>query len=109
MGIWEKMNPVFRENLEREFSFKTPEGDGFNTIESIAAMLDGRAKVFFAMGGNFAAASPDTNTVEKALRNCELTVQVITKLNRTALVPGKVSLILPCLGRSETDVQTSGE
>ncbi|HEX6278419.1 MAG TPA: molybdopterin-dependent oxidoreductase, partial [Pyrinomonadaceae bacterium] len=103
MGIWEKMNPVFRENLEREFAFKTPEHDGFNTVESITAMLDGRAKVFFAMGGNFAAASPDTVTVETALRNCDLTVQVITKLNRTALVPGKVSLILPCLGRSEID------
>ncbi len=109
MGIWEKMAPVFRENLEREFGFDTPERDGFNTVESIAAMLDGRAKVFFAMGGNFAAASPDTPNVEKALRNCDLTVQVITKLNRTALVPGKVSLILPCLGRSEKDLQASGE
>lgn len=109
MGIWEKMTPVFRENLEREFSFKAPEHDGFNTVESIAAMLDGRAKVFFAMGGNFATASPDTGTVENALRNCDLTVQVITKLNRTALVPGKMSLILPCLGRSEKDVQSSGE
>lgn len=109
MGIWEKMTPVFRENLEREFSFKTPEKDGFNTVESIAAMRDGRAKVFFAMGGNFAAASPDTEVVEGALRNCELTVQVITKLNRTALAPGRTSIILPCLGRSEKDVQASGE
>lgn len=109
MGIWEKMTPVFRANLEREFAFKTPERDGFNTVESIAAMRDGRAKVFFAMGGNFAAASPDTAAVEKALRNSDLTVQVITKLNRTALTPGKVSLILPCLGRSEKDIQGNGE
>jgi molybdopterin-dependent oxidoreductase alpha subunit len=109
MGIWEKMTPVFRENLEREFGFETPEQDGFNTVESVAAMLDGRAKVFFAMGGNFAAASPDTSKVETAFRNCDLTVQVITKLNRTALTPGKVSLILPCLGRSEEDVQAGGE
>ena len=109
MGIWEKMTPRFRENLEREFRFKTPERDGFNTIESISAMLDGRAKVFFAIGGNFAAASPDTSKVESALRNCGLTVQVVTKLNRTALTPGKVSLILPCLGRSEKDLQASGE
>ncbi|MDI1241763.1 MAG: molybdopterin dinucleotide binding domain-containing protein, partial [bacterium] len=92
-----------------EFNFKTPERDGFNTVESIHAMLDGRAKVFFAMGGNFAAASPDTVTVETALSNCDLTVQVITKLNRTALTPGKVSLILPCLGRSEKDIQANGE
>ena len=109
MGIWEKMNPVFRDNLEREFAFKTPRRDGFNTVESIAAMRDGRAKVFFAMGGNFAAASPDTEAVTEALKNCDLTVQVITKLNRTALAPGKVSLILPCLGRSEIDRQATGE
>ncbi len=103
MGIWEKMTPVFRENLEREFAFKTPERDGLNTVESIAAMADGRAKIFFAMGGNFAAASPDTDAVANALGNCELTVQVITKLNRTALTTGRMSLILPCLGRSEID------
>lgn len=103
MGIWEKMTPVFRENLEREFAFRTPELDGLNTVESIAAMRDGRAKVFSAMGGNFVAASPDTAAVSAALQNCDLTVQVITKLNRTAVTPGKVSLILPCLGRSELD------
>lgn len=109
MGIWEKMTPVFRANLEREFGFVTPRNDGLNTVESITAMADGRAKVFFAMGGNFAAASPDTDAVSAALGNCELTVQVITKLNRTALTPGKTSLILPCLGRSEIDIQTDGE
>ena len=103
MGIWERMSPVFRENLEREFGFTTPQKDGLNTVEAIAAMADGRAKVFFAMGGNFAAASPDTDAVAMALANSELTVQVITKLNRTALTPGKISLILPCLGRSEID------
>jgi len=103
MGIWEKMTPVFRENLEREFGFTAPKDDGFNTVESIAAMADGRAKVFFAMGGNFAAASPDTDAVASALAKCDLTVQVITKLNRTALTPGKMSIILPCLGRSEID------
>jgi molybdopterin-dependent oxidoreductase alpha subunit len=109
MGIWEKMNPVFREGLEREFAFQTPINDGYNTVESIAAMREGRARVFFAMGGNFAAASPDTAAVAEALGNCDLTVQVITKLNRTAVTPGKVSLILPCLGRSEIDRQGSGE
>jgi molybdopterin-dependent oxidoreductase alpha subunit len=72
-------------------------------------MRDGRAKVFFAMGGNFVAASPDTEAVAAAVANCGLTVQVITKLNRTALTPGKVSLILPCLGRTEIDRQASGE
>lgn len=109
MGIWESMNPVFRENLEREFGFTSPEHDGLDTVASIAAMRDRRAKVFFAMGGNFVAASPDTAAVASAVSNCDLTVQVITKLNRTALTPGKVSLILPCLGRTEIDRQASGE
>ncbi len=109
MGIWEQMNPIFRKNLEREFAFKTPEKDGLNTVETIQAMADGRAKVFFAMGGNFLAASPDTEVVAAGLRKCNLTVQVITKLNRTALSPGKISLILPCLGRSEIDRQADGE
>ena len=109
MGVWEQMNSVFRENLEREFAFKTPENDGFNTVETIQAMADGRAKIFFAMGGNFLAASPDTEVVAAGLRKCHLTVHVITKLNRTALAPGKTSLILPCLGRSEIDRQPQAE
>lgn len=104
MGIWEKMNPKFRENLEKEFHFKTPEKDGFNTVEAIEAMHAGKAKIFFAMGGNFLVATPDTEFTEKALRSCNLTAQVITKLNRTALVHGKKSLILPCLGRTEIDL-----
>lgn len=109
MGIWEKMNPVFRANLGKEFKFKTPGKDGLDTVASINAMRDGSAKIFFAMGGNFVAASPDTEVVESAIQNCDLTVNVLTKLNRTAVMTGKASLILPCLGRSEIDRQESGE
>ena len=109
MGIWEKVNEKFFAELEREFDFKIPRRDGFNTVESIEAMRDGRAKVFFAMGGNLASAAPDTDVVYAALKGCRLTVQVITKLNRTALAVGEQSLILPCLGRSEIDLQASGE
>jgi molybdopterin-dependent oxidoreductase alpha subunit len=109
MGIWEKVNEKFFAPLEKEFSFKAPRQDGYSTVDSIAAMRDGRARVFFAMGGNFLSASPDTDVVYDALKNCRLTVQVITKLNRTALATGEVSLILPCLGRSEIDVQAGGE
>jgi len=109
MGIWEKMNPKFRENLEREFDFQAPKQDGFNTVEAIAAMRDSRAKVFFAMGGNFVTATPDTDVVAEGLRQCRLTVNVLTKLNRTALTTGRVSLVLPCLGRSEIDRQAGGE
>ncbi len=109
MGIWEKVNEKFFSRLEREFGFTIPRHDGFNTVESIAAMRDSRAKIFFAMGGNFVSASPDTEVVFDALRRCRLTVQVITKLNRTAVAVGEHSLILPCLGRSEIDMQASGE
>jgi molybdopterin-dependent oxidoreductase alpha subunit len=109
IGIWEKMLPKFRSELEKEFNFKTPANDGFNTVEAIEAMHDRRAKFFFAMGGNFLSATPDTNFTAEALRSCELTAQVITKLNRTALVNGKISLILPCLGRSEKDFQDGRE
>ena len=108
MGIWEKMNDKFRAALEKEFDFKTPEKDGFHTVEAINAMNDGRGKIFFAMGGNFLSAAPDTDYVAEGLRKCRLTVQVLTKLNRTALVTGGQSLILPCLGRSEIDMQVSG-
>jgi len=109
MGIWETMSPVFRANLEKEFGFTAPAAHGLNTVESIAAMRDGRARVFFALGGNFLAAAPDTDAVARALESCDLTVQVITKLNRTALAPGGTSLVLPCLGRSEVDRQAGGE
>ena len=109
MGIWEKMNPKFRENLEKEFNFQTPKDDGYNTVEAIAAMRDGRAKVFFAMGGNFLTATPDTHVVADGLKQCRLTVNVLTKLNHTALTTGETALILPCLGRSEIDKQASVE
>jgi molybdopterin-dependent oxidoreductase alpha subunit len=109
MGIWEKVNDKFFSSIEKEFEFAIPRRDGFNTVESIEAMRDGRATVFFAMGGNFASASPDTEVVFDALKRCRLTVQVITKLNRSALAVGEQALILPCLGRSEIDRQASGE
>jgi len=108
MGIWEKI-PKFIGSLEKEFNFTAPEKVGFNAVESIKAMSDGRAKIFIAMAGNFLSAAPDTDAVFNALKKCRLTVQVITKLNRTALATGEQSLILPCLGRSEIDVQESGE
>ncbi len=109
MGIWEGVNERFFASLEREFDFKPPQVSGYNTVASIAAMNDGRVKVFFAMGGNFLSASPDTALVAAGLKKCRLTAQVITKLNRTALATGEQSLILPCLGRSEIDTQAGGE
>jgi anaerobic selenocysteine-containing dehydrogenase len=78
------------------------------TVETIQAMLRGDVKVFVAMGGNFALATPDQPVTYEALRNCELTVQVSTKLNRSHLVHGRRALILPCLGRTDRDQQAGG-
>lgn len=105
MGIMERPDEKFLDALESEFSFVAPRKHGYSTVEAIQAMSDGDAKVFFAMGGNLVSAAPDTNVVFDALQKCRLTVQVITKLNRTALATGEISLILPCLGRSEVDEQ----
>ena len=109
LGIWHKLKDDYREKLEKEFNFSAPEKEGFDTVKSIEAMHARRVKVFFAMGGNFLMATPDTDFTAEALRKCNLTAQVITKLNRTALVTGKKSLILPCLGRTEKDLQNGKE
>ncbi|SFB26890.1 oxidoreductase alpha (molybdopterin) subunit [Amycolatopsis marina] len=109
MGIWEKMPETFLAALEREFGIRVPREHGWDTVDSIRAMRDGRARVFFGVGGNFASATPDTQLTERALRSCRLTVQVSTKLNRSHVVHGRTALILPTLGRTERDVQSSGE
>ncbi len=109
MGIFEKMPDWFRDRLDFEFKMKSPRLHGFDTVETIQGMHDGRVQVFFAMGGNFLAATPDTSFTADALRRCRLTVHVSTKLNRAHLVTGETALILPCLGRTERDVQAAGE
>jgi molybdopterin-dependent oxidoreductase alpha subunit len=109
MGIYEKPKKEFLDSLERVFTFEPPRENGFDTVESIQAMADGRAKVFFALGGNFVSATPDTAFTAQALRKCRLTVQVSTKLNRSHLEHGKMALMLPCLGRTETDRQNGQE
>jgi molybdopterin-dependent oxidoreductase alpha subunit len=109
MGIWEKPKDSFLDSLEQEFNFKPPREHGLDVVDSIEAMHQKKAKVFFGMGGNFVSATPDTEFTAEALRNCNLTVHVSTKLNRSHLVHGKKALILPCLGRSEKDIQKSGE
>ncbi|WP_334059020.1 FdhF/YdeP family oxidoreductase [Polaribacter sp. P097] len=109
MGIWEKMPDTFLDKIDTEFNFKSPRKHGFDVVNSIKAMHQKKAKVFFGMGGNFVSATPDTEYTAEGLRNCNLTVHVSTKLNRSHLIHGKKALILPCLGRSEKDYQTSGE
>jgi len=109
MGIWEKPKPAFLDSLKANFNFEPPRDHGYNTVEAIKAMAEGKAKVFFAMGGNFLSATPDTEYTAKALQNCDLTIQVSTKLNRSHLITGKTAIILPCLGRTELDVQKNGK
>ncbi|SFP97201.1 oxidoreductase alpha (molybdopterin) subunit [Amycolatopsis arida] len=108
MGIWEKMPEPFLRRLEEEFGITVPREHGWDTVEAIRAMRDGRGRVFVGLGGNFAAAAPDSALTERALRSCALTVHVSTKLNRSHVVPGRTALILPTLGRTERDVQAAG-
>ena len=104
MGIYEKPSASFLDRLQQVFHFNPPRKHGFDTVESITAMHSGKARVFFAMGGNFLSATPDTLFTAKALQKCDLTVQVSTKLNRSHLIHGKEALILPCLGRTDKDL-----
>jgi molybdopterin-dependent oxidoreductase alpha subunit len=105
MGIWEKMPESFLTALDKHFGISAPRKHGYDTVEAIRAMRDGRASVFVGMGGNFVSAAPDTPVTEAAIRNCSLTVQISTKLNRSHMVHGATALILPTLGRTDRDVQ----
>ncbi|GAB6987511.1 FdhF/YdeP family oxidoreductase [Nocardioides pyridinolyticus] len=109
MGIWERVPDWFLDALGREFDFDPPRRHGYDSVAGVRAMRDGRAKVFVGVGGNFVRAMSDSDVTEAALRSCSLTVQVSTKLNRSHTVCGETALILPTLGRSDRDVQASGE
>lgn len=109
MGIWERMGDKFMDNLGREFAFTPPVEHGTDSVETIKAMHEGGIRFFFGLGGNFMAATPDTEYTAQALQKCRVTAQVSTKLNRAHLVTGQIALILPCLGRSEVDRQQSGD
>ena len=105
MGIWEEPPKSFLDKQEEVFQIKMPRHHGFSVVDAIQAMYEKPGKVFFAMGGNFLSATPDTNYTAQALRNCTLTAHVSTKLNRSHLVTGREAIILPCLGRTEIDLQ----
>ncbi|MFD8327133.1 FdhF/YdeP family oxidoreductase [Streptomyces lydicus] len=109
MGIFERPAPAFLDALEKEFGFAPPREHGLDVVRAIRALRDGQAKVFFAMGGNFVSATPDTDVTEAAMRRARLTVHVSTKLNRSHAVTGARALILPTLGRTERDVRGGGE
>ncbi|MGC5163556.1 FdhF/YdeP family oxidoreductase [Rhodococcus sp. DT1] len=108
MGIWERPPQHFLDALEKEFGFDPPREYGFDTVDSIRAMRDGKAKFFLGLGGNFVQSAPDTVVTSEAMSGIDMTVHISTKLNRSHLVCGDTALILPTLGRTEKDVQASG-
>ncbi|MBA2524577.1 MAG: FdhF/YdeP family oxidoreductase [Pyrinomonadaceae bacterium] len=108
MGISERPTDLFLDRLGTALNFEPPRTHGLDTVQAIQAMHGGRGRVFFALGGNFLSATPDTEYTAEALRHCRLTVHVSTKLNRAHLITGEQALILPCLGRTEVDEQATG-
>jgi molybdopterin-dependent oxidoreductase alpha subunit len=108
MGVWVRPVEDFLSRLDGEFGIWSPRHPGFDTVETIQKMAEGHVKVLFAMGGNFAAAAPDSERVAEALARCEVTVQVSTKLNRSHVTTGREAWIFPTLGRTERDVQQGG-
>ncbi|TBN06342.1 FdhF/YdeP family oxidoreductase [Hyunsoonleella flava] len=108
VGIWESAPQAFLDKIEAKYGFKPSPKHGYSVIESIKAMYEKKARVFFGLGGNFISAVPDTAYSAQALAHCNLTVHVSTKLNRSHLVTGQEALILPCLGRAEKDYQKTG-
>lgn len=109
MGIWERPTKAWTDKLKEAFNFDPPQSPGYNVVETIEAMNEGKVRFFMALGGNFLPAAPDTLYTEQGIQKCELTVHVSTKLNRTHLAPGKISLILPCLGRTDKHIQNGKE
>ena len=108
VGINHKPSMEFINNLEKSTGISSPTSHGYDSVEAVKAMESGDAKVFLAMGGNFVSAMSDTNRTSNALTNCDLTVHISTKPNRSHLLSGKIGLILPCLGRTEIDESTVG-
>ncbi|MCW2748147.1 MAG: hypothetical protein JWP10_1289 [Nocardioidaceae bacterium] len=109
MGIWEQVPEKFLDALQAEFGFDPPREHGFDTVDSVRALRDGKAHVFIGLGGNFVQAAPDTEVTTDALQRARMTVHVSTKINRSHLTCGDVALILPTKGRTEKDIQASGE
>ena len=108
VGITEKTELVPVERLEAQYGFTAPREKGLDTVEACRGVIHGSVKAFVALGGNFLRAVPETKAMEAAWTDLDLSVQIATKLNRNHLFPGKVTYLLPCLGRIEQDMQASG-
>ncbi|AYG63130.1 FdhF/YdeP family oxidoreductase [Rhizobium jaguaris] len=108
VGISERPNPAMFAGIERAFGFKSPEHHGHDAVAAMQAMAEGRSKVLICLGGNFSIALPDPELCAESMRKLDLAVHMNTKLNRSQLLIGKESIILPVLGRTEQDIQSSG-
>ncbi|MEU6577906.1 FdhF/YdeP family oxidoreductase [Streptomyces sp. NPDC046805] len=108
MGVWEQMPDDFLDALQTEFGFDPPRHHGLDSVKAIKAMGEGKVKVFLSLAGNFVRAAPDTRITDEAMRRCRLTAQISTKLSKAHTVTGETALILPCLGRTEIDIQAGG-
>jgi molybdopterin-dependent oxidoreductase alpha subunit len=109
VGIDEKPSQAYLDRVRDVFGFEPPRDEGHHTVESVAAMEAGTAKVFIGLGGNFVRAVPDTERAYAAMRKLDLTVGITTKLNRGHLVHGRDALILPVVSRSERILTDAGE
>ncbi len=109
VGISEKPELVPLDRLAEQYGFEPPRSLGLNTVEACEKILAGEIEAFLILGGNFVRAAPDHGRLEPAWRRIRLTVNVATKLNRSQLLPGKVSFILPVIGRIENDRQATGD
>ncbi len=109
VGINERPPQALLDGIERAFGFTPPQHHGHDAVASFEAMVEGRSKVLVCLGGNLAIAMPDPEMCNKAMRNLDMAVHVLTKLNRSTLLIGKESIILPCLGRTEADIQATGQ
>ncbi len=101
VGIAERPSKALLDKISENFGFTPPQEDGYSVVDAIKAMYEGKVKVFVGMGGNFLSAAPDTNYTAQGFHNCDLTVQISTKLNRSHLTHGKTGLILPSMGRTD--------
>jgi molybdopterin-dependent oxidoreductase alpha subunit len=108
VGITERPKPAFLNRMEAVFGVPMPRKVGHSVVESIAALREGRSKAIVCLGGNLAIAAPDPAACFAAFRRTELAVSLATKLNRTHLLTGKATYILPVIGRTESDVQATG-
>ncbi len=108
VGVTERPNAALLAGIERTFGFRPPAAHGHEAVAAIRAIEAGRSQALICLGGNLAVALPNPARCFPALRRLRLTVHVATKLNRSHLLIGRESFLLPCLGRTELDLQKGG-